>query len=868
MTATQTDGVTSLPRRAGPWANVAVIMGATIVGLAGYAADFEGGAYILPSLGGLLIGGAVAWLGARLRLSALLTAIAGIAAFFVLGTPFTMPALGIASVVPTARTLAGLAIGSIQGWADIVTLRAPIEAPYYLTVIPFVTAWIASLIGCSLALRWLHGRPRTPGRSLVALTPAIVVYATTVLIGTHDPFLPVVRGVILAALALVWIAWRQPTKANSSARARRALVRQRVVGTAIVAGGAIVAATLVGGLVTPPEDARFVLRDEIAPPFEPHDFPSPLSGFRHYTKDVNEDVLFTVTGMEPGETIRIATMDTYDGKLWDVTSGGLFADASGTFELVGVTLPEAEARSSEELRTVRVDIAEYSDIWVPLVGQPSAIEFADDVDLDSTALRYNAGTRTGVVTTGLEPGMSYTLTVSSIVVPTDDQLAGIAVAQVNQPPMSSVPSIVSGKAEEYAGDAQSPLLVLRAIEHALKDEGFLSHGSGSDSAPSLAGHGADRLTVMFEKSVIIGDQEQYAAAFALMARELGYPARVVMGFAPEVAEGGGTVAVTGDDVTAWVEVPFEGFGWVAFFPTPDQMDVPRDEEPQPRAEPQPQVRQPPRSEDLQEEVGTPVQIEEPEDDEDEDASPLIPAWVWKVLIALAVPVVFYVVPWVVLAIAKARRRSRRRSRGPDHERAAGAWDEVEDSYAELGYSIAPNGTRIDRALDFEDQFRIEVSARAGEIEDVRKRAAAKTAAKVAKLEERQQVAEVKSPMLAFREATVLRAKQAGIWHPGVAEYDSPLPVLSGLRELAVDADHAVFSGEPVTEDRLESVWRASDEARTAARRSVSWIRREIGKFRYRVRPGRSESIRRRARGEATHANKKVTTLLESEVPSR
>jgi hypothetical protein len=844
-----------------------VIVAATVVGLAGYAADFPDGAYILPSLGGLLVGGAVAWLGARLRLSALLTAIAGVAAFFLLGTPFTMPAFGIAAVVPTAKTLSGLAIGSVQGWADIVTLRAPIEAPYYLTVIPFATAWLASLVGCSLAFRWLQTRPRTPGRSLVALTPAIVVYATTVLIGTHDPFLPVVRGVILAALALVWIAWRQPTSANSSAKARRAQMRQRVVGTAIVAGGAIVAATLVGGLVTPPEDERFVLRDEVAPPFEPHDFPSPLSGFRHYTKDVNEEALFTVTGLEPGETIRIATMDTYDGKLWDVTSGGLFADASGTFELVGVTLPEADARSDGELRAVTIDVLEYSDIWVPLVGQPSAIEFADGADIDSTALRYNAGTRTGVVTTGLESGMSYTLTVSTVVVPTDEQLAGVAVAQVDQPPVGNVPSIVSGKAEEYGGEAQSPLLALRAIEHALKDKGFLSHGSGSDSAPSLAGHGADRLTSMFEKSVIVGDQEQYAAAFALMARELGYPARVVMGFAPEVTEVGGTVSVTGDDVTAWVEVPFEGYGWVPFFPTPDQTDVPRDEEPQPRAEPQPQVRQPPRSDDLQEETGRPVQIEEPEDEEDEEEAPGIPAWVWTALIALAIPVVLYTLPWFVLALAKARRRSRRRSRGPDHERAAGAWDEVEDSYAELGYSISPNGTRIDRALDFEDQFSIEVAARAGEMEAVRKRAAAKTAAKVAQLEERQQVAEVKSPMLAFREATVLRAKQAGIWHPGVAESDSPLPVLAGLRELAVDADWAVFSGKPVTAEHLESVWRASDEARAAARKSVSWTRREIGKFRYRFRPGRTASIRKHKRGRAPQANDAATPILESEVPS-
>jgi 8-oxo-dGTP pyrophosphatase MutT (NUDIX family) len=87
---------------------------------------------------------------------------------------------------------------------------------------------------------------------------------------------------------------------------------------------------------------------------------------------------------------------------------------------------------------------------------------------------------------------------------------------------------------------------------------------------------------------MIGDEEQYASAFALMARSLGYPARVVMGFAPEVPDGGGTVTVTGDDVTAWVEVAFDGVGWVPFAPTPDETDIPQDQVPKPQSEPQPQ----------------------------------------------------------------------------------------------------------------------------------------------------------------------------------------------------------------------------------------------------------------------------------------
>ncbi len=837
MTAAPIDSVSRPPRKRGPWINIAVIMAATAVGLVGYAADFANHTYLLAATGGLLIGGGVAWVAARYRLSPLLTAVAGISAFFVLGTPFTMPGLGLLGVLPTPRTFAGLARGAVDGWADIVTLSEPIEAPYYLSVVPFLTAWLAALIGCSLAFRWLQTRTRTPFRSLVTLSPAITVYVATVLLGTHQPYLPIVRGVLLAGLALVWISWRQPSSDVASTRSMRALVRQRLIGTAIVAGGAIMVAATAGGLLMPPQDERFVLRDEVAPPFEPHDFPSPLAGFRHYTKDLNEDVVFTVTGLQEGDTIRLAVMDTYDGRLWDVTSGGLFSDASGTYELVGSTLPEDTVPVDDATRTVSVSVDDYSDIWLPIVGQPSAIAFADGIDINATALRYNPWTRTGVVTTGLTSGMSYDLTVSDVPAPTDEQLAGLTVAQVNQPPISNVPSIVSSKAQEFEGEADTPLAALRSIEKTLHDTGFLSHGtsSGSSTVPSLAGHGADRLTSMFEKSTLVGDAEQYAAAFALMARELGYPARVVMGFAPEIPENGGPVTVTGDDVTAWVEVPFEGVGWVAFFPTPDNMDVPRDEEPLPRAEPQPQVRQPPRTDELQDEVASPVQIDQ-KDEEDPPVDPAgVPGWVWALLIALAVPVVLYGFPAIIVGVAKSRRRSRRRSKGADHQRAAGAWDEVEDAYAELGYSVAETGTRIDKALDFEDQFHIEIAARVGELEANRRRAAERTEAKVAKLEASQHDADVKNPLLAFREATVLRAKQVSVWHPGVAGTESSLPVLVGLRDLAVDTDRAVFSGEPTSEEQLDAVWRTSDEAVAAARKSVGWVRRELSRLRFRFR---------------------------------
>ncbi|NUT44025.1 MAG: DUF4129 domain-containing protein [Thermoactinospora sp.] len=61
--------------------------------------------------------------------------------------------------------------------------------------------------------------------------------------------------------------------------------------------------------------------------------------------------------------------------------------------------------------------------------------------------------------------------------------------------------------------------------------------------------------------------EQYAAAMALLARAVGIPARVAIGYT-----GGSKVEngfqVTTADMHAWPELYFEGAGWLAFEPTP------------------------------------------------------------------------------------------------------------------------------------------------------------------------------------------------------------------------------------------------------------------------------------------------------------
>jgi len=684
------------------WFDVAVLTVLAVVGVIGFEPSFGGYGFLLAGIGGLVVGTATGVLTSAFRLGPILTTVAALVAYFLCGTAFAVPHLGIAGVLPTLQSLSSTAIGSVFGWADLVTLATPVGAPQYIAVVPYAAAWIVALVATTLACRWLVARPRTAWRFGIALVPPVALYIASVLLGTDEPYQAGVRGVVFGVLALIWLGWGRPNERIAQAGGDR-LRRRKLAGTAAVLVGAVAIGGAVAVVTAPASDQRFVLRDEIEPPFDPLDYPSPLAGFRHYTKQVTDDVMFIVDGLQPGDRIRLAAMDAYTGRLWNLTDPVTSAAGSGSFELIGRSFPVPALITADEREGVTFEIVDYADVWVPGVGYPSDLEFtAGDAQSAIDDVRYNPVTGTTVLTSGLAAGDAYTIDALVQRPVSIADLGDAQTADLELSPVDGVPDIVTIRAQEFSGTASSPVDQLEAIRLALVEQGFLSHGRASDAVPSRAGHGADRITELFERQQMVGDQEQYATAFALMARSLGYPARVVMGFAPEIAEGQ-PVEVTGDDVTAWVEVAFDGVGWVAFDPTPEQTDVPQDQVPKPQSEPQPQVRQPPRLDDDREDLLSPVELEDTEDSEDDTAF-RIPGWVWAIGLSILIPALIALLPLLVITMLKASRTRRRRTSGPGHDRAAGAWEELEDRYSELGFTVPPKLTRGATAIALETQL--------------------------------------------------------------------------------------------------------------------------------------------------------------------
>lgn len=71
----------------------------------------------------------------------------------------------------------------------------------------------------------------------------------------------------------------------------------------------------------------------------------------------------------------------------------------------------------------------------------------------------------------------------------------------------------------------------------------------------------------------------YASAMAVMARLAGLPSRYVEGYLVP-AEPDGETLVTGDNAHAWVEIYFEGIGWIPFDATPGDQNGERNNAPQ------------------------------------------------------------------------------------------------------------------------------------------------------------------------------------------------------------------------------------------------------------------------------------------------
>ena len=697
--------------------DIAVLGALFVLALLGFQHVYGGVQYLVTGIMALVLGTLIALIGARWRWGVLRITLLLLVVYLLFGSMLAAPTRAIWGIVPTPGSLLELLKAPVTTWKATLTVAPPVGVAQGVLGVVWISVLLLSLLGMTVVLR-------TRKYVLAWLFP-LALLGVSIVFGTDQAFWAVPRGVLYALLSVAWLTWRfesgrlagaESTIISDTVRPgswKNPVLRRRVIGGAVIMAIAVGAAVAASPLLDPPEGTiRYAQRDKITPPFDPDQYVSPLTEFRGYLKDQREEELFSITGVSGGEYIRLATMDQYDLQVFNVASSRQKDSPSGAFlrTAPGVDLHER----GPESQVSTVTIGAYRGVWMPTVG-----ERTDRIDLEDMAperasattenLFLNEPAQTAVNALGVTEGDTYDLTYEPYTPLTSEEEKSATFADLELPDNTETKDMAA-LAEEWAGSEGSDHERFSRLSREIKADAFYSNGLEDDTA-SLSGHGYSRLRAMLEDTGFdedkpdaqpmgrIGDEEQYAALTAVMARSIGMPARVVMGFeVPEKQEG--TVSITGENVTAWVEVAFEGHGWVRFDPAPDEDEDPTEPQPKEVEKPLPQVAQPPPPPAEPPSPPPGAMSDETEDDPDPDQT-----LSWVVYVALALlPLVLVGLAAAAVLVAKRVRRGRRRTRGSLPVRVDGGWQEILDLLADMGRTPDPLMTRAEVASRLEGEM--------------------------------------------------------------------------------------------------------------------------------------------------------------------
>lgn len=653
--------------------------------------------FVLLAVCAILLGTAIAVVAAVRRWPGWAVVLTTTGVFALVGVPLAVPGRALSGVLPSPEGLLDLFAGVALGWKQLLTITLPVGDYQALLVPALVLLLGGTVLAGSIALR-------APAGELAAIVPG-VVFLVAILLGPADAALPAWLGVLMLVECVVWGTWQRWRRRREVTRrfardAASGAIRFGVEARTLVSALVILAVAGTGSVAAatalPPENEREVLRTRVEQPFDPRDYASPLAGFRRYLhEDRFDEVLLRVQGLPAGARIRLAALDTYDGVVFAVGSDSA-ESASGMF----VRLPTSVARDTVagERIALDVEVAGYTGVWLPTAGELVRVDFSGPRAAaleDGFAVNLLTGTAADV--RELRAGDAYRLEAVLPDQPGTAQLVRATPGPAASPRIVDPPEELVTAADEATSGAGTPGARLIAAIDWLRASGYISHGISPDEPASRSGHSLDRLVELVEAPLMVGDAEQYAAAAAVLANRIGFPTRVVMGFAPEAAGPGGETLVRGSDVTAWIEVETAEHGWVAIDPVPPERTIP-DEEPQdPTPVSRPDSIVPPpadRPDPREERTEAETTAEEPV------APDLALQTLLQVLRVVGVSVLVVLVvlsPFLLVLAAKARRRHLRRTSSTALGRIRGGWDEFHDLVVDHGLPVPAAATRSEVA---------------------------------------------------------------------------------------------------------------------------------------------------------------------------
>ncbi|SPE49296.1 Protein-glutamine gamma-glutamyltransferase [Streptomyces netropsis] len=256
--------------------------------------------------------------------------------------------------------------------------------------------------------------------------------------------------------------------------------------------------------------------------------------------------------------LRIVTLDQFDGSTWRTSPGRPVTEVPDPLPTPAGLAPGVR---TDPVNTSVAASGSYAQTYLPLPYPAEQVRIGG-------RWRYEPEGR--MVVGGhaqTTRGARYQVT-SLLVEPTAAQLAAAPappqrlLREYTKVP-GSVPAVVARTARKVTAGAANP------YQQAVKlQEWFAVDGGFRYDTEVRSGSGPDAIARFLQAKE--GFCVHFSFAMAAMARTLGIPARVAVGFTPGTPQADGSMSVGSKDAHAWPELYFEGAGWTRFEPTPSR----------------------------------------------------------------------------------------------------------------------------------------------------------------------------------------------------------------------------------------------------------------------------------------------------------
>ena len=575
------------------WLSEAALVSVTVVVGAGMSRLFTDGSFLSDVLALAVVAHVIAAAARRARLPVLAAGLVCGASLAVTATVLLYPDTAWL-VLPTADTALLARDHLVDAWSVVNASSAPV-VPAPGLVLGAAAALSASAFLADTAAFRMRA-------AVTSVVPASAVYGFTVAAGTGDGAVrhgALFSGAVGATMVALWLRNRRVDTWIEPRPGRGTLAMARAGSAALmlaVVSGAVAGPWLPGASAAPwvdlaefevtdaapwvdrpspqPEPwADFELRSTAAgsmsgsdgKPDGPRVLVSPLVQVRSRLVELSDRELFTVEVLQDERQYwRLTSLDEFDGNGWGARSD--YADATGP--LAGTIDPAAAGAAIVQT----VSLSGLGNSYLPVAFEPRRV-----IDDGGVALEYEtaSGSLIKARSAALSGPSRFTYSAESVVpaIADPDRLRNVDTSALDADFLAFNTQLPDDARQVVLDEAQRVTAGSRSDYHRalLLQDYFRLDGGFRYDLQVHSDHGTDSLEE-FLFDVRAGYCQQFATAYAAMARSVGLPTRVAVGFTwgewDSTRGEQGAYVVRGEHAHAWPEVYFAGTGWVRFEPTP------------------------------------------------------------------------------------------------------------------------------------------------------------------------------------------------------------------------------------------------------------------------------------------------------------